>query len=602
MTLSPRDKLLTLTGLMLALFLGALDQTIVSTALPRIVEDLQGLDRYAWVATSYLLASTVLVPIYGKLADLYSRKAIELVAVGVFLLGSALCGLAGEFGTLPLLGDGMSQLIIFRAVQGLGGAGLFAMAFIIIADLYPPNVRGKYQGFVGAVFGVASVLGPVIGGFLTDYGSNLIPGVAGWRWVFYVNVPFGALALWFIITRMPSLKPQGGGGRLDLVSAFLLVGGLVPFVLALQLDKTLYPWGSPTTLALFAGAALALLLFVVRSLRSPNPILDLGLFENRVFRAANIALFFLGAAFLSILIFLPLFMVNVLGVSATQAGVSLIPLSLGLVFGSVVAGQLVSRVGHYKLFMLGGGVVLLAGTLLLSQMPPDVPYARVTLYMVVCGLGLGPSFPLYTLAIQNAVDVRKLGQATSASQFFRQIGGTVGAALMGTVLATGLAGAFGAPTPQENVGVPAGNFSSVEGLAQGGLETIGPAIREAFKGRYALLERAVQAGDEGALEQLQADPQLPEAFRAQLQGVEALAQQPEAVQEAALAGIRAEFDAQAERVVEETTRTVRVAFADAITGIYLYAALFVIIGWVATLFVPELKLRTTNAPAPAVAD
>ena len=312
------------------------------------------MDRYAWVATAYLLASTVLVPIYGKLADMISRKTIELAAVSLFLLGSFLCGLAGEFGTLPLLGDGMSQLIIFRAVQGLGGAGLFAMAFIIIADLYPPSVRGKYQGIVGATFGVASVLGPVIGGFLTDYGGALVPGIEGWRWVFYVNVPFGALALWFITTRMPPLQPEGDKGGLDLVSAALLVAGLVPLVLGLQLDKTLYPWTSGATLALLGGAAAALTLFVWWSLRTPNPILDMRLFEDRVFSTSNLALFFLGGAFLSILIFLPLFVVNVVGVSATRAGVSLIPLSLGLVVGSIVSGQLVSRWGHYKYFMLGG--------------------------------------------------------------------------------------------------------------------------------------------------------------------------------------------------------------------------------------------------------
>ncbi len=603
MTLSPRDKTLTLIGIMLALFLGALDQTIVSTALPRIVEDLQGLDRYAWVATAYLLASTVLVPIYGKLADMVSRKTIELFSVSIFLLGSFLCGLAGEFGTLPLLGDGMNQLIIFRAVQGLGGAGLFAMAFIIIADLYPPNVRGKYQGFIGAVFGIASVLGPLVGGFLTDYGGGLIPGIAGWRWVFYVNLPFGALALWFIVTRMPPLMPQGERGRLDLASAFLLLVGLVPLVLALQLDKTLYPWASPTTLALFGGAALALALFVARSLRSENPILDLSLFSNRVFSAANLALFFLGGAFLSILIFLPLFMVNVVGVSATSAGVSLIPLSLGLVFGSIVAGQLVSRVGHYKLFMLGGGAILLVGTLLLSSMSADVSYLRVTLYMVICGLGLGPSFPLYTLAIQNAVDVRKIGQATSASQFFRQIGGTVGAALMGTVLAAGLAGAFSTGvSAQDNTGVPAGNFSSAEGFTQGGLEEIGPGVRAAFDARYALIERVVREGDQSALQQLLADPQLPEAFRTQLQNAEALVGGGEALQNQVLGTIRTQLDAQAEETTAQVTRALRLAFAGAITDIYLWAALFVLLGWVATLFVPELKLRTTNAPAPAIAD
>src|SRR5680860_921684 len=244
MSLSNRDRNYTLIGILLAMFLGAIDQTIVATALPRIVEDLGGLSRYAWVITAYLVASTVLVPIYGKLADMYSRKTIELVAVSVFLTGSILCGLAGEFGPLPLLGDGMNQLIVFRAIQGFGGAGLFSMAFIIIADLFPPNVRGKYQGLVGAVFGIASVLGPLIGGFLTDNAGGIIPDIEGWRWVFYVNVPFGAVALWFIARRMPPLLPRGERGRLDLPAAVFLLLGLAPLVVALQLDRFQYPWSS----------------------------------------------------------------------------------------------------------------------------------------------------------------------------------------------------------------------------------------------------------------------------------------------------------------------------------------------------------------------
>ena len=610
MTLSNRDKILTLTGILLALFLGALDQTIVSTALPRIVEDLDGLGRYAWVATAYLLASTVLVPIYGKLADTYSRKAIELWAVGTFLAGSFLCGLAGEFGTLPLLGDGMNQLIIFRAIQGLGGAGLFAMAFIIIADLFPPSVRGKYQGLVGAVFGVASVLGPVIGGFLTDYGSNIIPGIAGWRWVFYVNLPFGVIALWFISTRMPRLEPQGDKNRLDLVSAAFLILGLVPLILGLQLDKTSYPWfpsaaafsditgnlSEFVTLGSLVLAAIFLILFVVRSLHSANPILDMSLFKNRVFSTSNIALFFIGGAFLSILIFLPLFMVNVVGVSATQAGISLIPLSLGLVVGSTVAGQLVSRWGHYKYFMLGGGALLFVGAYLLSTMSADVTYGRVTIYMVICGLGLGPSFPLYTLAIQNAVDVRKLGQATSASQFFRQIGGTVGAALMGTVLATGLATAFTANTPGTATGAPPATATASSEL-NGGLEAIGTGVRAGFDQQFALIQKVARTGDPQALAQLTANPQLPQEFKARLQELPGLARAPKAAQDQALSNIRTQLNTQADQTVAQVTRTVKNAFADAITNIYFYAAILVVLGWLTTFFIPEVKLRTTNAPA-----
>jgi len=431
--------MLTFFGVLLAMFLGSLDQTIVSTALPRIVADLHGLDRFTWVATAYLVASTALVPIYGKLADMYSRRKIEVTAVSVFLVGSMLCGLAGEFGSLPLIGDGMNQLVLFRAIQGFGGAGLFAMAFIIIADLFPPAERGRYQGFTGAVFGTSSVLGPFLGGFLTDQGSGWLPGVAGWQLVFYVNLPLGALALWFILTQMPALRPRNQPKPFDYLSAVLLMCGLVPLVMALQLNKAMYAWTSPLTLGLLAVAAASLAGFVFRSLRSDNPILDFDLFRNHVFRTANGALFMLGGAFLGIIIFEPLFMVNVLGVTATRAGVSLIPLSMGVVAGSLLAGRMVSRFGHYKRWMLGGLLVLLGGLSLLATMPVTVGYYQVLGYLLLCGLGLGPTMPLYTLAIQNAIEPRLMGQATSASQFFRQIGGAITASVLGAVLTFTLA-------------------------------------------------------------------------------------------------------------------------------------------------------------------
>ncbi|HEX8387340.1 MAG TPA: MDR family MFS transporter [Rubricoccaceae bacterium] len=436
-TLSQRDRLYAFAGILLALFLGALDQTIVSTALPRIVESLGGVTRYAWVATAYLLASTAMVPIYGKLADIASRRLIELWAILLFLGGSVLCGIAGEFGSIPLVGDGMNQLILARAIQGLGGAGLFAMAFIVIADLFPPRERGRYQGFVGATFGIASVLGPLLGGLLADHGDTLVPGIEGWRWVFYVNVPFGAVALWFVLRRMPPLLPPSRG-RIDVPAAGLLLAGLVPFVLALQLDRPAHPWGAPETLALFAASAVALALFVWRTRRAADPLLDLDLFRLRIFSASVVALFFYGAAFIGLIVFLPLFLINVVGVSATQAGIALIPFSMGVVFGSTVSGQLVSRFGQYKPFMVGGGAVLAVGTFLLSRMTVDTSFWEVTAYTVICGLGVGPSLPLFPLAVQNAVDVRSLGQATSASQFFRQIGGSVGAAAMGSILAVTL--------------------------------------------------------------------------------------------------------------------------------------------------------------------
>jgi len=598
MTVSSRDKNLILVGILLALFLGALDQTIVATALPRIVEDLSGLKRYAWVATAYLLASTALVPIYGKLADTVSRKSIEVFSVATFLLGSTLSGLSGEFGRLPLLGDGMNQLIIFRGLQGIGGAGLFSMAFIIIADLFPPNVRGKYQGLVGATFGIASVIGPWLGGLLTDYAGGVIPGVAGWRWVFYVNVPTGAVAMWFLLRRMPPLKPAQDHKPMDTLGAALLIAGLVPAVLALQLDKTDYPWGGPVTLGLLGGGLAMLVGFVLRSLRSPNPILDMSLFRNRVFSTANAALFFLGAAFLSLVIFLPLFMVNVLGVSATRAGLSLVPLSLGLVVGSVISGQLVSRFGRYRLFMLLGVGILLLGTYLLSRMGPDVPYLRVTVYMVIAGLGVGPTMPLYPLAIQNAVDVRRIGQATSASQFFRQIGGTVGAAVMGTVLATSLTASFG--RMQAPAGVDPSAFGGGSQVSTEGLDQVQAGIAQSFQAQYQAIADAVRTGDQGQLRKVvSASPMPATAKTLVIMGATRAIQDPTA-KDAFLVQLQDQFSTQAKSVAEQVTTAIKEAFSTAVTGVYRDLLVVVLAGLLVTLFVPVLTLRSSNdhvAPA-----
>ncbi|HUX19787.1 MAG TPA: MDR family MFS transporter [Spirochaetia bacterium] len=513
-----RTKILTLVGVLLALFLGALDQTIVATSLPRIVQDLKGVSRYAWVATSYLLTSTVFVPIYGKLADIYSRKAIELWSIGVFLVGSFLCGLAGEFGTLPLLGDGMNQLIIFRGLQGIGSAGFFAMAFIIISDLFPPSERGRYQGFVGATFGLASVLGPIAGGLLTDHGGGIIPGISGWRWVFYVNIPFAFIALWFIIRRMPPLRPVDSKHRLSYLSAFLLLVGTVPLILALSLDKTDYPWGGFVTISLFAASIVGFGLFVWHSFKDENPVIDLALFKNKIFTVSVLAIFAYGIVFLSTVIFLPLFMVNVVGVSATSSGVTIIPLSLGLVFGNVVAGQLVSKFGKYRPFLIIGGVILIVGVYLLSTMSVHTTFLQATLFMLVCGIGIGPQMPLFPLAIQNSVQRRQIGQATSASQFFRQIGSTVGVAIMGTVLATTLATSFAASMPSSvrSAFSGAGTQKMQQSFMSGDGGNPTQQIQIAFAEQYTLIDRYFKAGDKQALAALEGNPYLPAEYKQQL--------------------------------------------------------------------------------------
>ncbi len=561
---SDKDRTVVYAAVLMALFLAALDQTIVSTALPKMVEDLAGVDRYAWVATAYLLASTALALVYGKLADTYPRKHVTLGAVGLFLCGSFLCGLAGEFGTLPLLGDGMSQLVLFRALQGAGGGGLFAMTFIVIADLYTPVERGKYQGFVGAVFGIASVLGPLIGGLLTDHAGGWLPGVEGWRWVFYVNMPIGLVALWFIVRRMPRLDPPGDRRPPDLVTGLLLLGGLIPFIMGLQIDKRRYPWlpgfgagEDPSSLAdwmtpglLVLGVAV-LMLFVRRSRVSESPVLDLRLFENEVFRTANAATFFFGASFMSVTIFLPLFLVNVMGVSATRAGAALIPFSLGLVVSATLAGQVVARIG-YRRQVVAGSLVFLVSVVLLATMGADVTYGQVTLYMVMAGVGVGPAMPLFTLAIQNAVDVRFIGQATSASQFFRQTGATVGAALMGAVLATTLGVAFAA------VELPPGVATEPGATAEGFVATGGTELPAMIHDAYRL--RADGAPSEEA---------------------------------------RAALLAEGERVANEVGGLVRTAFTDATARVYWLSALFSILAGLLSMRMPELALRATHDRAEA---
>ncbi|MHB1192873.1 MAG: MDR family MFS transporter [Longimicrobiales bacterium] len=592
--LADRDRTLVLAGILLALFLAALDQTIVSTALPRIVEDLEGVSRYAWVATAYLLASTALVPLYGKLADTYPRKHVELGAVSLFLAGSFLCGLAGEFGTLPLLGDGMRQLVLFRGIQGAGGAGLMSMSAIVIADLYTPAERGRYQGLVGGVWGIASVLGPLVGGLLTDHAGGLIPGVEGWRWVFYVNMPLGLLALWFIVRKMPRLEPHGERVRPDLAGAMLLLAGLVPLILSLQRDPRHQP---ALSAGLFVVGAAMLVGFWHRARRARSPILDLSLFDNVVFRRANASQFFYGATFMSIVIFLPLFLVNVLGVSATRAGAAMIPYTLGLVVGSIVSGQVVSRVGHLRDLVVGGGVILLAAVGALALIGADVAYGQVTLIMMIAGLGMGPSMPLFTLAIQNAVDLRRLGQATSATQFFRQMGSTVGAAVMGVVLAASLAASFAAlELPSSLI---AGDPASVDRMAASGGATLPERVRDAYAGLAAEVSEAVLHADAAAMASLARHPDLPGAVAGELRvlasgerGKRPRAASPGAEREAAtLAG---QVSAAGEVAAAQAGEGVRQAFARAAHRIYVLSFVLMLVALALALRVPELPLRKTH--------
>ncbi len=416
-TLTPRTKAMVLVGVLVSLFLAALDQTIVATALPAIIADLAGLRLLAWVGTGYLVASTTMVPVCGKLSDLYGRRAILLAGIALFLTGSALCGLAAR----------MIQLIFFRVLQGIGAAAITSTAFTVPADLYPPAERPRYQGLFGGVFALSSVIGPYLGGFLTDQLS--------WRWVFYVNLPVGILALLFITARMPRLH-SGLRLPIDWAGTALLITAVVPLLLGLTLDKDRYAWSSPLVLGLFATAAVATAAFLIVELRVRSPVLPLELFANRTIAVVSAASVFLGAAFLGAVFFLSLFMVNVVGVSATAAGTTLIPLTFAVVIGAVVSSLIVQRVGRYKVMMLAGFGVAVIGFVLLARMDVRVSQWGVTWRMIVLGIGLGPAMPLLNLVIQNAAPFGKVGAATAARQFFFQIGSVVGLAVFGVVLST----------------------------------------------------------------------------------------------------------------------------------------------------------------------
>jgi len=448
-TFTADERRITLVGVLLVFLLSALDQTIVSTAMPRIVAQLHGLNLYAWVTTAYMLASTVMVPIYGKLNDIFGRKPVLVAGIVLFMSGSMLCGMAGEFGPLPVLGGGMSQLVVFRGLQGLGGAALFTSAFAIIGDLFPPRERAKFAGMFGAVFGLASLVGPVIGGFFTDLGVTRFAGldIAGWRWVFYVNLPISALSLFMILARMPPLTHRAPG-KIDFLGAGLIIVTFVPLLLALSWGGRDHPWGSPLIVGLLALSAVGLAAFVWTESVVSNPILSLNLFRNRVFTTANAASFVISVAFMGSLTFLPLYMQLGQGVPATTSGLSMVPMMLGMIASSTGSGQIITRTGKYKPVMVAGASLMIVGLFLLSRVGPQTTTLDLAWRVLVMGIGLGPSMGTFNIVIQNAVERTQMGVATSSTQFFRQIGGTVGVAIFAAVLTQSLASeAAKAPTP-----------------------------------------------------------------------------------------------------------------------------------------------------------
>ena len=412
--LSHRAKMEVLFAVLLGLFLGALDQTIVGPALPTIATDLNGNDLYVWTITIYLLTSTISVPFWGKLSDLYGRKPIFMAGIVIFLLGSALSGLS----------QNMSMLIAFRGLQGIGAGSLFPVALAVIGDLFTPAERGKYQGLFGAVFGVAFVVGPLVGGFLTENIS--------WHWIFYVNIPIGLVALIVISRLLPNVKTARTTRNFDILGGAIFTVA-ISFLLVGLTNKQFGDWTDPTVGGFLLAGAIGTVLFLLAERRAKEPIIPLNLFRNRTYTSSMIATFFASFAFFGAIIFLPRWFQFVHGFSPTDSGLAALPLIVGLIFSSIVSGLIVSRTGRYKWLVVGAIVVMGIGTALMTQLTADTPLPVVWAWMFLAGLGVGPTFSVFTIIVQNAVPFRQLGVATSNLTFFRQIGGSVALAIVGTI-------------------------------------------------------------------------------------------------------------------------------------------------------------------------
>lgn len=556
-----RQKLTVMVAVMSGLFLAALDQTIIGTALARIVEDFNSFESLSWIVTAYLITSTITVPIAGKLSDMFGRRTLLLVAVAIFTVASLLSGLAAN----------VEQLIAARAFQGIGGGMLFSSAFTIIGDLFSPRERGKWQGIFGAVFGLSSVVGPLLGGYLTD--NNLVFGlVTDWRWTFFINVPIGLVVFGLIALTCPNFKHELKH-RIDWLGAASLTVAITALIFACENPESIFgglidQLGISAVGLRLVFAVIALVftgLFIVAERRAASPILPLHLFKRPVFRLAMPVVLLFGAAFLGVILFLTQFLQQVLGASATQAGLMLLPIILALAATSTLVGRLVSGGLPYKPFLSGGILVILVGITALTWLDANSTYLDVAWRMVLIGAGLGASMPLFNLIVQNEAKQSELGVATSSVQLSRSLGSTIGTALLGGLLTAGVAASLGDLNRDPFVSALRQNpsASSIIGDGQVTADT-------ALQLNSPDVQRKIEAGIRQSIEQ----SALPATAQAQALD-QALAQQ------------------------QAFQRSVRQAFASSLQRVFAFAAGLVAVAFVLSLFIRETPLRETSSDTPS---
>jgi EmrB/QacA subfamily drug resistance transporter len=474
-----RETVLAVAGLMLALFLVALDQTVVGTALPRIIADLDGFEHYAWVTTAYLLASTAMIPVIGKLGDIYGRKWFIISGVVIFLAASALCGAAW----------GMTELILFRGLQGLGAGMIFSNIFTSVADIFPdPARRAKYQGVFFSVFALTSVIGPTMGGWITD---NL-----SWRWIFYINLPLGVFSL-FALPVVLRQSARRFGVKIDYLGAATITASVISLLLALSWVGEGYDWDATRVVIGFVVAGILFAAFIPVELRADEPIIPLSLFESRVFGSAALLMFMVGIGMFGVILYTPLFVQGVLGETATGSGTVLTPLVLSMTVMAIICGQIIARVKRIKPFMIAGSIVMTIGIYLLTTLDVDSTQRTVAFYLMITGLGLGPLMPSATLAVQSTVEQRFIGVATSATQFIRSLGSTVGTAVIGSLVTSGYVDYLKNNAPPQAPGRLINALEDPNALVSDQSRAALDRVASVFPGGERLVEQILQVSREG---------------------------------------------------------------------------------------------------------